>query len=195
MPRVQIVEEDSSAGPESRQRGITEERRPWDRRPSESNRAYQYFLSYRDAHPKDRSVHKIATLYGVQDPAMAALSLRHEWTIRTGAYLEHLARAKEDAHARAIARLEEDEVNLGRLMMQKSQDGITKRPLRKFSGAALTRLAEVGSDMRRRGLGVPADAGGGTNVQVNVQTNVISSLVAKLDKMDEDRKTTPLLIA
>lgn len=96
-------------------------RRPFDRRPGESNAAFQAFAAYRDA-GLDRSIEAVAESLSKSGSLCRRWSARHEWVARVAAWdverdrIEQAARAKVASQVAAQwerRRLEAAEGNWG----------------------------------------------------------------------------------
>ena len=164
----------------------------WDRQPRESTRAYEYFVVYRDLPSSRRAVRVVAEQMGVCHGTASNFASQFNWTKRVAAYIEYLSAEATAARLRAIEEATRDEINIGRKLMTQADESLdTYADVDEFAlkPPDVVNFAKAGSDLRRRGLGLPRDAEPATtvNTQVNVQVNAtIAGIVKKLDDVKVD---------
>lgn len=97
-------------------------RQPWEQQPTETARAYQGFLAYRDVGP-DRSIAETARQLGKSAPLLYRWSRQHRWAERSYAWDLECRRAEEtalqEARQQALQRQAQDADRLQRLAMAK----------------------------------------------------------------------------
>lgn len=75
---------------------------PWDRQRSESTRSYERFCTYRDMPPRERTLSRVAKLFGVTKAAIDALSCRYRWVERAEKWNQYKDEQKRQAELEAI---------------------------------------------------------------------------------------------
>ncbi len=146
-------------------------------------------MCYRDMKPDQRSFRRTAEMIGVPLSAITSLASRYDWNGRMKAYVDYLSKRRTEIRLHSIEMLEQEELRLGRKMMQVSLKGARNLDTVDVTLAPtdVVALGKTGSDLRRRSLALPKDKPEvQVNTQVNVQTNVIAGLVAKLDRSKEE---------
>jgi hypothetical protein len=153
------------------QDGKTEETKPWERMPAESDKAFAKFCAYRDMGPQ-RSLAKLRQLHagekGWTRGAIEDLCSRWRWVDRAAAWDDEQDRARSEAQTRMIAEMAERQARDG-LDMQKlargamakwvKQDPQTGQLVlaRQLSPFEVVRLYQAGFQVERLARGEPIE--------------------------------------
>ena len=145
---------------------------PWDKRPRETGKAYDYFLMYREMGVQ-RSVYQVAKTLGLNPTGVHKIAVRNEWGIRVAAWDEKLAKARDDAALAAAKRMGERHAELGmrmqsigntRLEQFEKLPGLTSS----LSADETIRLVKEGAALERTARGEDPDKGKAGNIIFNI---------------------------
>jgi len=135
---------------------------PWNRRPTESDEAWLAFIHYRDLSLNERTVTNAVKAAG-RKPANRRLferwSSKHDWPTRAGAWDAHLDERRQRAMEETAEAIGRRQALLGRRLQEAAMKhlpsvGTGEHPP---TGADVARLAKVGVELERLGVGLPTE--------------------------------------
>lgn len=127
-------------------------RRPWERLPRESSRAYAAFRQYRDLPPpRDRRV-----LAGLATPdTMSAWVVRYDWLDRAEAWDTERYRLEDERRLEDIRTMHAQHITAGRAAVTIALQALTRVDPAEIPPAAAARLLEIGTRLERDMLTTP----------------------------------------
>jgi hypothetical protein len=127
----------------------------WERRPDESDPAWQAFETYREQEPGKRSLSAVARQLSKSRPLITRWSQRYAWQLRTAAYDREVDRQwrAQTMHLRRQA-AEQDE-RLARAMLSKVVARLNSIDPASLSARDCATWLDVATKVRRLALGEP----------------------------------------
>src|SRR5688572_30471065 len=110
---------------------MTDQSRPWDKRPDETDKAYKAFTDYIDLGP-DRSLDKVRQKLGKSSGYTRQLekwSSAYEWGTRSSAYDAHQRAEVEQVQSDLRKNLLEEELKDGKLLLDKWRELLNEAEL------------------------------------------------------------------
>lgn len=126
---------------------MTEPTSPWDRRPGESARAYQWFRRYRDLGPL-RSFDALAG-EEVRRTTLTEWSRRHDWRDRAEAWDVETHRADDARRLESIRTMHDQHQRAGRAVFRKALAALSAAPAEEIPTYVAARLLELGARLER----------------------------------------------
>ena len=129
----------------------------WDRRETESTKAWEAFVTYRDL-GFDRSAGKVAVELGKSTTIIERWCTAYDWVKRATAYDTEIDRRRQAAKAGAIEDMERRHAELGQQMQRISKGALNKLETpkaKKLATSEARRLGKTGADIERTALGQP----------------------------------------
>lgn len=125
---------------------------PWDRRQSESVKAYEAFCIYRDM-GTERSLAKVAEALAKSEQLMKRWSATHEWVRRAEKWddeQERIERAlAQKEQAKAIKDMRKRHADLGQAMLIKAARALARIPEDEIKPGDISRMVDVASKLER----------------------------------------------
>ncbi len=148
---------EASRRPSRRPVALAKDRKPYERQPRETDKAWQAFLTYRDD-PK-RTLAKAAAKLGKSKQLIEQWNGRWRWRERVEAWDREQDDAGRNAKLDEIARMNRRQARLGRLMQKLARKGLEQR---KEAGEVpevddARKLADTGTRIERVARGEPSE--------------------------------------
>lgn len=125
---------------------------PWERRESESTKAYEAFCIYRDMGP-DRSLAKVAEKLSKSEQLMKRWSYTYGWVERAAKWDDEKDRIEREAaqkeQAKAIRDMRTRHAKLAEAMLMKAARGLARIPDDEIKPGDISRMVDVASKLER----------------------------------------------
>lgn len=102
---------------------MAEELQPWERRPDETDRAWEAWLVYRDMGP-GRSVAEASRRLNISKTTINSWSTRHAWLERVKPFDRHMDRAALAEHAKEVGRLMGKQLALSEKLLDRLSENL-----------------------------------------------------------------------
>lgn len=126
--------------------------KPWDRRESESSKAYEAFCIYRDM-GTDRSLAKVAEELSKSEQLMKRWSYTHGWVERAAKWDDEQDRIEREIaqkeQAKAIRDMRKRHADLGQAMLIKAARALARIPEDEIRPGDISRLVDTASKLER----------------------------------------------
>lgn len=125
---------------------------PWERRESESTKAYEAFCTYRDM-GRERSLSKVAEKLQKSETLMGRWSGAHSWVDRAAKWDDEQERIERETaqkeQAKAIKNMRERHAKLAEAMLIKAAKGLARIPDDEIKPGDISRMVDVASKLER----------------------------------------------
>ena len=125
---------------------------PWERRESESTKAYEAFCTYRDM-GRERSLSKVAAKLQKSETLMGRWSGEHKWVDRAAKWDDEQDRIERETaqreQAKAIKEMRKRHADLGNAMLIKAARALQKIPDDEIKPGDISRMVDVASKLER----------------------------------------------
>lgn len=125
---------------------------PWERRESESTKAYEAFCAYRDMGP-DRSLAKVAEKLSKSEQLMKRWSYTYGWVDRAAKWDDENDRIERETaqkeQAKAIKNMRERHAKLAEAMLLKAARGLARIPDDEIKPVDVSRMVDIASKLER----------------------------------------------
>ena len=126
--------------------------KPWDRRESETSKAYEAFTIYRDM-GVERSLSKVAVKLGKSETLISRWSYTHGWVERAAKWDDEQDRIEREIaqkeQAKAIREMRKRHADLGQAMLIKAARALARIPEDEIKPADISRFVETASKLER----------------------------------------------
>jgi hypothetical protein len=128
---------------------MEEPRNPWDKRPRESAKAYEFFRRFRDLGPLRTFEPLVDPEHSVSLQTIRTWSLRNDWKDRALAWDEEVHRAEDLSRLEAIRGMHDRHQRAGRLAQAKAIAALSEVQPEDIPPYAAARLLELGARLER----------------------------------------------
>ena len=126
--------------------------KPWERRESESTKAYEAFCIYRDM-GRERSLAKVAEKLGKSETLISRWSYTHGWVDRAAKWDDEQERLEREIaqreQAKAIREMRKRHAKLAEDMLTKSAKALKRIPVDEIKPADISRMVDIASKLER----------------------------------------------
>lgn len=126
--------------------------KPWDRRSTETPKAYEAFCTYRDMGPS-RSLSKVAAKLQKSETLMGRWSGQHDWVKRAAKWDDEQDRIEREIaqkeQAKAIRDMRKRHADLATAMLIKSAKALQQIPNDEIKASDISRMVDVASKLER----------------------------------------------
>ena len=125
---------------------------PWERRESESTKAYEAFCIYRDM-GRERSLSKVAEKLQKSETLMGRWSRTYDWVRRAAKWDDEQDRIERETaqkeQAKAIRDMRKRHADLGQAMLIKAARALARIPDDEIKPTDISRMVDVASKLER----------------------------------------------
>lgn len=125
---------------------------PWERRESESTKAYEAFCIYRDM-GRERSLSKVAEKLQKSETLMGRWSRTYDWVKRAARWDDEQDRIERETaqreQAKAIKEMRKRHADLGTAMLIKAAQALKSIPINEIKPGDISRMVDVASKLER----------------------------------------------
>lgn len=125
---------------------------PWERRESESTKAYEAFCIYRDM-GRERSLSKVAEKCNKHSSLIGRWSRENDWVKRAAKWDDEQDRIEREIaqkeQAKAIRDMRKRHADIGQAMLIKAARALSKIPDNEIKPADISRMVDVASKLER----------------------------------------------
>lgn len=158
-----VMEPDDGDGIDPSQTAVAvQPREPWEKKPDESQRAYDAFARYRDS--EKRSFKAIADSLNCSTQNVWQWSTRHNWKLRCDAYDLHVDQQQRQEFARNRVRMRDRHLAVAQAMLGVAAHGLKEWQSRIASGGALNlqpeqiaMLTKCATELERSTIGIDGE--------------------------------------
>lgn len=125
---------------------------PWERRESESTKAYEAFCTYRDM-GRERSLSKVSEKLQKSETLMGRWSRTYDWVDRAAKWDDEQERIEREIaqkeQAKAIKDMRKRHADLAHAMLIKSAKALAKIPEDEIKPGDISRMVDIASKLER----------------------------------------------